>query len=537
MRLDKNHIYITTKHSLKCLGGIWSAKLTAWRFPKSTEALQSIQEAFPDIANTEAFQQIKNTLESQRNALKAIKQATPNSPTTDTRLRIYQQQDVNYLKSIPHAGLFNEPRTGKTPTMICTLKELQTVYNLIVCPASLQLNWKKEIEKWHSEADVFIYAGTPKKRSRQINDFKNAKRTAYLIVSKDTAKTNVYSFLELRIDALVIDEAHFLRNSETKQSEAIRTIGHKAVHRYALTGTPTVKHPVDIFGILKFLYPDKFKSYWQFAQRYFTVNKTHFGTEIGSPIPSRAKELKDFIDAVSTQRLRRDVMQWLPDKERHTHTCHMSTKQEKLYNSMLEDFYAAHGGTEVDTQNVLAQLMRLRQLCLDPQLLGFDAPSAKTDALLESIENNTYGTPVIIMSMFTSYLKLLEPQLKKLNKRIGTIYGDMNAKQKQQAAEDFQNGKIDVLLCNIISAGTGFTLDRGEVIIFTDLPYNPSDMQQAEDRITPTQKENVHNHFIVSMICENTVDEKLLRIIERKDNLTSFINQMKSVDQLKMLMV
>jgi SNF2 family DNA or RNA helicase len=244
-------------------------------------------------------------------------------------------------------------------------------------------------------------------------------------------------------------------------------------------------------------------------------------------------ELQDLIDAMSTQRLRKDVMQWLPDKERHTHLCRMEPKQQKLYQSMLEDFFAKQGDLEIDTQNVLSQLMRLRQLCLDPSLLGFNAPSAKTEAILEAIEDGTYDEPVIIMSMFTSYLNLLKPLIEKLGKRVGMITGEMSNKEKNDTAQAFQQGKLDVLLCNIISAGTGFTLDKGEVIIFTDKAWNPSDNEQAEDRITPTQQDRNHKHFIVSMVCENTIDERINRILERKESLTAFVNQCKTVADIK----
>ncbi len=209
---------------------------------------------------------------------------------------------------------------------------------------------------------------------------------------------------------------------------------------------------------------------------------------------------------------------------------------------MAEDFIdkLEESEQEIDAQNILAQLMRLRQLALDPQLLGFDAPSAKTAAILEAIDNGTYaeqGEPIIIMSMFTSYLKLLTPHLEKMGKRIGTITGDMTPTEKQQTAERFQRGEIDVLLCNIISAGTGFTLDRGEVIIFLDKHWNPSENEQAEDRITPTKQENNHKHTIISFICENTVEKHIENILINKQDMTKILNDLKSVDQLRRFML
>lgn len=544
MKMDSNHIYINAPYHeqqrMKNVGGVWSKKEMAWRFPKSTFALQELEQAFPKLGTLDAFKTIKEQLTDKRNKLKQLKERTDTTSVANDALRPYQRQDANYLAKIPNAGIFNQPRTGKTPTAIETIKARQTKKNIIICPASLQYNWKSEINKWHPEASVYLYAGTPKQREQALNDFHaNEAGVRYLIVSKDTAKRDLQS-LTFSHDVCVVDEAHYLRNDDTAQTKAVYTIGYQAKHRYALTGTPTVKHPADVFGILKFLYPHKWTSKWQFYERYFEIDDNGFGKSVGKPIAHRTEELQDLIDAISTQRLRKDVMQWLPDKQRHTHVCHMDTKQSKAYQSMLEDFFVKHGDIEVDTQNVLAQLTRLRQITLDPYLLDLPIASAKTDALIEAIEDNVYaqsGEPIVIMSMFTSYLNLLKPMIASLGKRVGMITGEMSNKDKNDTAQAFQQGHLDILLCNIISAGTGFTLDRGEVIIFTDKAWNPSDNEQAEDRITPTQKDRNHKHFIVSLVCEGTVDERIEQLLNRKESLTAIVNQCKTVDQFRLLLL
>lgn len=541
MKMDSNHIYITAPYDAKQiikekLNGVWSKRHTAWKFPKSTHALDELASHLPQLKQTVAWQDIYTKLAQGRAKLKQLKRNNEPQQPSDN-LRPYQRQDVNYLRQIPSAGIFNQPRTGKTPTTIELIKARGTKRNIIICPASLQHNWKAEIEKWHPEAQAYLYAGTPTARGAELAKFHVTQGVAYLIVSKDTAKRNIEELsTDAHFDVCVVDEAHYLRNSDTKQSEAVYKIGYISDHRYALTGTPTVKHPADIFGILKFLYPHKFTSYWQFVERYFNLEDNGFGKVLGAPKAHRIAELQDLIDAMSTQRLRKDVMQWLPDKTRHTHLCQMSRSQQKLYKAMLDDFFIKAGDMELDAQNVLAQLTRLRQICLDPQTLGFDTPSAKTEALIEAIEDGTYaenGQPVIIMSMFTSYLNLLKEELGKLGKRVAMITGEMSNKAKDDTAKAFQRGEVDVLLCNIISAGTGFTLDKGEVIIFTDKAWNPSDNEQAEDRITPTQTNNVHKHFIVSMVCEDTVDERINKLLENKQSLTAIINECKSMSDLR----
>jgi SNF2 family DNA or RNA helicase len=211
----------------------------------------------------------------------------------------------------------------------------------------------------------------------------------------------------------------------------------------------------------------------------------------------------------------------LPDKTYQTIPVEMSTKQAKLYNDLKNDFMATDEDTghEVDTSSVLAQLTRMRQLVLDPRLLGFDVVGEKTKSILEELENT--NEPIIIMSMFTSYLKLLFDEIK--DRDVFMLHGEMTAKEKQDAVDAFQNGEVDVLLCNIISAGTGFTLDRGEQIWFTDLPWNPSDWEQSQDRIIPTTKDKIHKSHIITFECHNTVDERINDILKQKKSLTDVI--------------
>lgn len=220
-------------------------------------------------------------------------------------------------------------------------------------------------------------------------------------------------------------------------------------------------------------------------------------------------------------------MAWLPPKQHITQFCAMDNKQEKLYKQMLDDFIAGELENEDqpmwDAANILSQLTRLRQLCLDPRTLDFNVVGTKTTALLEWLDNNR--EPVVIMSMFTSYLQLIKPEIEKLGLKVGEINGQMSTRKKDQNATSFQNGDFDVLLCNIISAGVGFTLDRAKVCIFTDKPWNPAELEQAEDRITPTTKDKLHPHEIISLVVAGTVDEKIDKILSNKKSITDMINE------------
>jgi SNF2 family DNA or RNA helicase len=339
-------------------------------------------------------------------------------------------------------------------------------------------------------------------------------------------------------DCLIIDEAHRLRNINTAQSQAIFKLGKVAKRRFALTGTPTINHASDIGGILMFLYPKKYPSYWQFCERYFQVNDSphHVGQEVGWPKSARIKEMQELVGILSVQRKRSEVMPWLPKKQFKSLSCSMSGKQLKLYNEMKEfftatdDFHISEADLNnyeesptLDAMNPIVQLMRLRQLSLDPRLVGFDVVGAKTKTLLDYLENRR--EPIVVMSMFTSYLKMIAEDIKKLKLRVGFVHGQMTSNQKDQAVKDFQAGKLDVLLCNIISAGVGLTMDKSNAVIFIDRAWTPAENEQAEDRICPTSEERNHAHLVVEITCEDSVDARISKILKKKKSLVQYINE------------
>lgn len=532
-KLTNDHVWVRTPYNEKdkvrnILNGVWSKKEGMYKFPRNIHAMRELMKVFPELKLNPDYVEAGRHMVAARNHALEIK--SREDVEGDPRLRSYQRVDVDYLKKLPAALIANEPRTGKTPTSILLMKELSMSYDmnnfLVVAPASLTINWAKEFETWWSDCKVYIVKGTPKKREAIYNQYKADPAIKVLIISKDTWKADKIAFIKFVFDAVFVDEAHYLRNYDTAQSTAIMAIESK--RRYALTGTPTIKHAVDIFGILKFLYPSRFTSYWQFVERYFEQSEDRWGhRQVGEVKKHREAELQEMIGFMGVQRKRAEVMKWLPPKQYIPLYCEMDKKQERLYQQMLDDFVAYIEGDDdapvVDTANVLSQFMRLRQLCLDPKLLGFDVPSAKTEALIEWLDNNR--EPVVIMSMFTSYFDILKPQIEKLGLKVGMIHGKMSNSQKEEAKVLFQEGKLDVLLCNIISAGVGFTLDRAKVIAFTDKAWNPAENEQAEDRITPTTQECTHDHTVLSLVIANTIDERIHAILQNKKNLTDIVNE------------
>jgi SNF2 family DNA or RNA helicase len=208
----------------------------------------------------------------------------------------------------------------------------------------------------------------------------------------------------MQFDGMIVDEGHFLNSYKSQQSKAVYRIGKKADKRMILTGTPVKNEGSEIYGILHFLYPSRFSSYWAFVERYFKTWDSPWGVREVSGY-KRKEELQEILDLISVQRKRSEVMQWIPPKQYQTIALQMDSKQRKAYDEMLHMFTVEEA--DLDAPSVLAQLTRLRQICLAPELLNIAAPSAKEQFILEWLENNP-NEQVIIFSNFSSYLTNLQ---------------------------------------------------------------------------------------------------------------------------------
>jgi SNF2 family DNA or RNA helicase len=518
LTIEKDNIYFTaTEQTARKLDAVWVKSKNAYKVPNTLGALRELHKAGYDVAE----------YGKKKAEAREVHLTYKNLEDTfgDEHLRPYQRVDVHYLKNLPHAAVFNEQRTGKTPTTLKLLEAEGHEKIIIICPASLVLNWKKEVETWTS-LKAFAVNGTKTKRTNTYGAW--TLRKGCLILSKDTAKADIDLLSKFDKYALVVDEAHFLRNYKSQQSKAVFKLGKNASKRLALTGTPAVNKGDDLYGILHFLYPSRFSSYWAFVERYFKTWSSPWGVREVSGY-KRKEELQEILDLISVQRKRSEVMSWIPPKQYQTIALEMSSKQRKAYDEMLHMFTVEEA--DLDAPSVLAQLTRLRQICLAPELLNIAAPSTKEQFILEWLENNP-NEQVIIFSNFSSYLKKLHHKLYKGPYKYGILTGETSKQTRADLVESFQNGDIKILLANIQAAGVGLTLDKASTVIFLDRAYTVAENQQAEDRAVATTENSNQDCMIIDVVCENSIDEHINDILSKKKSVIEVVNNYKSIKEL-----
>lgn len=507
---DEDFIYITgsTKEA-NSLGAVFVKSKNAFKLPISVASLNELLDKI-DSKEVKELWEIENDKFKKVMKLKGLTDADQ-----EEKLRPYQRVDVEVIKNANSIAVFNEQRTGKTPTILTAVKDLLGK-GIVVCPSSLKLNWQSEYEAWTGQNNSVVVSGTKKKRLGIYEMFSNTKQ-GMLFISYETLRADIEDVLKIikSFDVLVVDEAHRLRNYQTRQSVALYRLGRLASHVYPMTGTPAVNHPSDVFGILRLVEPDKYTSYWQFIDRYFGYTEGRFGRELLNVRKDREVEFNLLLQMSSIQRKRNEVMSWIPKIQESKIYIELDDSQKRHLKKITEEFM--YGNNVIP--NVIAQLTRIRQVALDPALLDLKGKSAKTEFLIDFLDDN--DGKVIVFSSFTSYLK----RLAKIIPNCELLTGEMNDAQKSAAVYNVQHGSSRVLLSNIQVGGTGWTLDNIDTIIFTDRSFNPIDNEQAADRFVPTDPKKVYGaKQIITLIGNNRIERNMDKLIDEKISIIEFVN-------------
>ena len=438
------------------------------------------------------------------------------------QLRPYQEADAQFLAARDRAALFNEQRTGKTPTVLRALQLKGCRKVLIVCPASVMVQWSDEYSRWLKQP-CLVCAGTRAHRRRVIQSW-----THGMVISYDTLRGQVINtpdldeILQAHADALVMDEAHRIRNRKTRTTNSIFRLTQIPV-RYLLTGTPVLNRAHEIWPLLHVMYPHTFKSYWPFINQYFytykEMNKAG-GTyiDIGATKPEGEAMLQKVLPRISMMRKRQDVMTWLPDKEYISIGLEPNAQQQKYLDELETIWETEH----IITIGVLDRLIRYRQICLDPLLLDLEGGSPKTEWLLQYLQDYP-DRPLLVFSKFTSYLLRLSGLLDHIDHAL--IIGATEVQRRKEASQLFQSGKINLLLLNIDAGKEGLTLDRAEAVVFMDRYPPVGDLAQAEDRFVATTEARADkDHLVYFLYLKGTYDEEINQLIADRVTETDVIN-------------
>lgn len=454
-------------------------------------------------------------------------------------MRNYQKNGFLWLKTLRENGfggiLADDMGLGKTLQVISLLLSEQEDYDsgekerrrsLIVCPASLVYNWKKEIERFAPSLETVTVTGSAPERKDII---RHTTEGQILITSYDLLKRDVEHYKNIVFAVQVIDEAQYIKNAGTQAAKGVKKI--TAAFKLALTGTPIENRLSELWSIFDYLMPGFLYTYQKFRE------------EIETPIMTNKDEnkmerLQRMIRPFILRRLKGDVLKDLPEKLEENVYAKMEGEQLALYDAHVQQMkQMLDGKSEAEFKankiQILAELTRLRQLCCDPALLfeDYKGESAKLEMCMELIENAVNGGhKVLLFSQFTTMLDHLAVELKKLGIDYYMLTGSVNKEKRMQMVESFNKDDVPVFCISLKAGGTGLNLTAADIVIHYDPWWNVAVQNQATDRAHRIGQKNVVT--VYKLVSQGTIEEKIIDIQEKKKKLAEQVLEGEGMDSV-----
>lgn len=433
--------------------------------------------------------------------------------------RSYQCEGIAYM--INHGNCINgdDCGLGKTGQTIATLELMDAFPALVITPASVKYNWKKEWEKWNPTRTVGVVG-----RKKKFNE--NVWQNDVIIINYDilgergldkpTAKFK--ELLKKRWASCVMDEIHFLKSEKALRTKMAKKIVKTVPHVWGLTGTLTQNKPADLiqpFTIIR-RFEDIFGSTKEFKYRYCNAKMTVFGMDCSGF--SNLEELHELLRMGGyIRRNKRDVLDELPPMVEQTIDVPISNTREyrKAENNLLEYLEKIDINKVNSAVNAphLVMIQTLKQLSIEGKLPFI------TTYIKEWLEANE-GEQLLVFGVHRMPLQQLAEYFKA-----PLIQGGVSADKKQQIVNEFSNGGHRLLFANIQSAGTGTDglQDNCSNLVYIELPDKSTELEQANARLERMGQRNSIN--ITYLLSPDTIDADIKEMVADKGMITGLVNK------------
>lgn len=496
---NKNRLYWSEKYGIihwqeKTLS--WIRRVNDWRnrfAHNELPAYLALSIFNPDVNKNEVSKLISNLPELEENGIEF------------QNLRVYQKYGVLWMKHILKNHFFpllaDEMGLGKTRqllTLLSLLTQEDERPSIIVCPASVIGAWQNECESCFPELNISVL------KKDTLSTYESHKTV--FIASYSQLLANIQAIKKLNFCCAILDEAQFIKNPKSKTAYACFNL--KAQYRVAATGTPLENSLNDVWTIFHFLMPGllgNFKEFQKFVQNEKNCNI-----------------LKAQISPFILRRMQKEVLQELPNKNEFVVYCPMSQEQQHLYDQFLQNRINVKTG---QWMQLLALILRLRQICCDPGLLpGYSnlpiETSGKITWLLDKLNQLKGNSKVIIFSQFKTLLLRLKPHVDALFPETYLLTGQTLTHQRRTMIRRFQRTKEPAaFLISLKAGGTGITLHTADALFILDPWWNPAVEKQAiarAHRLGQQQELSVYR-----LLIDNSIESNIQRLQQSKAELFS----------------
>ena len=402
---------------------------------------------------------------------------------------------------------------------------------LVVCPASLTRNWERELNRWLTRPKTIAIAE------------KTVPEAAVLIVPYSRAVQHADALRAVEWDLAVLDESHYVKNHKAQRTIALlgywdaqarkRVPGVTAAKRLALTGTPILNRPIELFPVLNWLNRKEWPSVMAYAKEFCAGHRTAFGWDFTGA--SNLGELQRRLRASTmVRRLKRDVLAELPPKQRQLVV--LSPSDERMRDAIAAEAAAVAQADERirearlrvelakasdDPQDYADAIALLRRAALvafeDTSAVRQETALAKTPSAIEHLDDVfAAGGKVVVFAHHKAVVAALREALAEHNPAVVT--GDTPTGERQEAVDAFQqDDRCRAFIGSIGAAGVGLTLTASSTVVFVELDWVPANMTQAEDRCHRIgQRDNVLAQHIV---LDGSLDMRMAELIIEKQEI------------------
>ena len=387
---------------------------------------------------------------------------------------------------------------------------------IIICPASIKLNWEREAQKWVTHPKTEVLSGTtPWKVKGKI-----------IIINYDVLPDWIDELIKIEPAVLITDECHYYKSNQAQRTKAVKKLAKGIQNVIALSGTPVLNRPVEIFNALKLIDDSVFPDYWKYVRRYCAATYNGFGWDL-SGASNTAELYERLTETVMIRRLKKDVLQDLPEKIYSFIPIDLTNRKE--YDAAERDFLSfisrekgVEAAERASNAESLVRVGELKRLAVKGKILP----------VMDWIQNFLEVDGKLVV--FAEHKFVIDELMHKFGEVAVKLDGSCTSIQRQKAVDIFQTEEeCRLFIGNIQAAGIGITLTAASNVAFIELPWTPGALVQAADRCHRIgQKDCVNVYYLLA---KETIEEKIALLLDSKKKIVDAILDGKITEQSSLL--
>ncbi len=508
------------KDELKAAGFRWDATAKRW-FTTAADTVLKFRDFADEYAILE-IEKVAEKIEASKSSSSALDGEEIPSPEGKSYFP-YQQAGIRFALNNQSVFIGDEMGLGKTVQAIGVINAESPKTVLIVCPSSLKINWRKELERWLiTPYRIHILQGKD-----QFPTLPEIVIMNYDILAKFQKQIRGVEW-----ELLIADEAHYMKNPKAKRTISLLGKGKevsplKAKRKILLTGTPITNRPIEIFPLVSYLWPSVFNNLFHFAKRYCDAKQDGYGWDFTGA--SNLEELQNLLRSSGMiRRLKNDVLKELPPKTRQVVALpsesvgaiiskegELLKSQEKEIRRLQIAMKAAKAQKDEGAYRNAVQSLRQAYSVAFTEMAAVrkELAIAKIPFVIEYVESMVEdGEKVVVMAHHREVVDKLQ---NHFGLKAVKLYGGMSEAEKSNSVDRFQQDpSCMVFIGSIHAAGVGITLTAAQKMLFAELDWTPANMLQAEDRIHRIGQQG--NALIQQLVFDGSLDAKMAETLVRK---------------------